>query len=70
MKRWKLVAGDYAEKSYGFPDREDGDQCDHPRGQSGFVPACVPDSMEDFGSEWPETQLDTPRAAKSPLRTN
>ena len=71
MQRWKLIARDYAEKRYRFPDCKDGDQCDHPRGQfSGFVPTCVPDSMEDLGTKWPETQLYTPRVAKSSLRTN
>ena len=50
MKRGKLIARDYAEKRYRLPDRKDGDQVDHPRGQSGFVSPCVPDSMEDFGT--------------------
>jgi len=71
VQRWKLIARDHAEKRYRFPDSKDGDQCDHPRVQfSGFVPTCVPDSMEDFGTVLPETQLDTPRVAKSPHRTN
>ncbi len=70
MKRGKLIARDYAKESDCLPDRKDDDQRDDPRRHSGFVPACVPDSMEDFGTEWPESQLDTPRVAKSPSRTN
>ncbi len=32
MQRRKLIARDYAEKSYSLPDRKDGEQGDHPGG--------------------------------------
>ena len=70
MKRGKLIARDYAEESYCLPDGKDSDQCDHPRGESGFFLALVPYSMKDFGTEWPESHVDAPGARKSPPRTN
>src|SRR2546430_3502394 len=39
-----------------FRSRKNRDKRDHPRRESSLVPASVPNSMEDLGTERPESQ--------------